>query len=178
MLSEQERDAVGRMLKPLQIIIGALMFGLSAYTAFVLPSNKGVPREGSANMAPMAAVFAATCVAAAIVVPRIIGAKQRAARVDRELTPLPGMPASSVQSREAGALLADYQVRRIVAGALLEAPGFFNAVAYQEGQEPYSLGIIAALLFALALLIPTRGRLERWLEDELRTVRELRQLRG
>lgn len=177
MLSDEERNVVDGMLRTLQIIIAAMVLGLGAYLAVVLLQH-AAPAKQSTNLALMAVAMTVSCGVAAIIVPRVIAAKQRQALVDRELTPLPGTPASSVNTREAGALLADYQVRQIIMGALLEGPGFFNVTAYQMEREAYTLGIVVAILIALAMLIPTRGRVERWLEDELRTVRELRQLRG
>jgi MFS family permease len=175
MLTPVERRSVGGVTRTLQIIVGALFAGVLSYLVFVLVAAPppGAP-AGGISLALMGIAFAAAAVIAAAVVPRILAAQCRATMVaDRgEARAVPsGLPTGDV-----GRLLGDFQVRRIIAGALLEGGAFFNVFAYQMERQTYTLGIVIALLLGLLTLIPLRPLVEQWLERELRTVRELRDL--
>jgi hypothetical protein len=57
---------------------------------------------------------------------------------------------------------------------LLEGGCFMALVAYMIERQTVSLGAAAVLLAGLILHFPTRGRVEAWMDDELRRVNELR----
>ena len=89
---------------------------------------------------------------------------------------MPDNDSSGPEERVAGSQLGALVQEKLKAfeGALLEGPAFLNIFAYQQARETYSLAIVALLLAGLVMLIPLRPLVERWLENELREVRELR----
>jgi hypothetical protein len=127
--------------------------------------------EGESNLSLIAVAFTAATVTAALVVPSIIAAQQRRAIAEGKQSRA-GMPAAG----DAGQLLAAYQTQKIVRGALFEGPAFMNIFVYQTGGPTYTLGIAVALMLAIAMLFPFQRLVEDWLERELRTIDELRQL--
>jgi hypothetical protein len=164
MLTPEERQTVAGFTRTLQIIVLALCGGVTSYLLFVVFAMPAPAGDGR-TMSLLGVVFAASVVSAAAVVPRIIGAQQRSALVNDQ------SPAN-----DAARLLGDFQVRRIITAALLEGGAFFNVFAYQMERQAFTLGIVLALLLGLVMLVPLRPSVEQWLERELRTVKELRQL--
>jgi hypothetical protein len=174
MLTPEQRQAVSGVTRTLQIIIGALCAGAVSFLAFVLVAAPPPAAEVGATLSIIGVAFAAMVTAAAAIVPRILAVQNRAKMVHGGATTSSehtGAPGGDV-----GSLLGDFQVRRIIAGALLEGGAFFNLVAYQIERQTYTLGIVAALLLGLVTLVPLRPLVEQWLERELRTVKELRDL--
>lgn len=167
MLSPEQRQRVAGFTRTLQIIVVGLFAGLAVYLVMVAAVLPPPDKVDSIRLAPLAAGFAALQVVLAVVLPRVMAAQQRAASVT-----------ASESAGSVGGLLAGFQVRRIIAAAMLEGAGFFNGVAYQIERQSYSLEIAVAVLGGILLLFPLRSLVEQWVENELRTVRELRDLRG
>ena len=80
-----------------------------------------------------------------------------------------------VVENEAGRLAFVYQTKTIIAGALLEGCAFFLLVVHMIEGSPISLGAALALILALAMLMPTRGRIVRWIENQLELLEQERQ---
>jgi len=174
MLTPEERKIAGNVTQITQIIIASLWLGVGAYFGFVLVRQDGGQAAPDAHLAPIGAVVAAGALILSVVLPRFIAAQQRQAVVDEAPSEA---TLENVQGSDAFKLLAGYQVRRIIRGALLEGAAFLNVFAYQQGRQAYSLAVIAVLLLAIAVLFPLRPLVEDWLDSELRAVRELRSLR-
>jgi len=73
-----------------------------------------------------------------------------------------------------GPLAAIFQIRLIVGLAILEGAAFMNVIAYMTEYQTISLGMAAALLFAIFLKFPWRTRIEHWVRDEQKTLDQLR----
>ena len=175
MLSDYERRAAANISRVLQIIVLALAAGPAAFLAFValrpMPQEE---REKPLLTAPLAAGAAAAAAIMAVVLPQVIGSQQRKALAAK---PAEGN-ALSPTAGDVMASLGGYQTRRIIAAALLEGAAFFNIVAYMFERQTYSAAIAVALIVGVLMLFPLRSLVEQWLERELRTVRELRELNG
>lgn len=135
--------------RTLQIVVGALMFGVLAYGGFVLSQGGLAAPAQPGIMAPMAAGMAAICFVLHLVVPPII-TKQ------------------AVQSSrgEQQSLLGAYMTKTIVAGALLEGPAFFNLFALSAEHQWWTLAIVVFLLLAMFAQVPTSTRIAHWVEAQ------------
>ena len=56
-----------------------------------------------------------------------------------------------------------FRTSAIISAAFVEGAAFFAGVAYLIEQSPIALGVCGALLAALVLRFPTRGRIDRWI---------------
>jgi hypothetical protein len=171
MLTPEQRETVAGFTRTTQIIIFALMAGVTTYLAVAIAVRDP---EGPAGQLPIAGVAMAVCCAiAALVLPPFLNNQQREA-VAKGLDPRTGQPFAG---NDAALVLGNWQVRKIIRGALLEGAAFFNIFVYQSGGPQYSLATAILLLMGLATLFPLRRLVEDWLDGELRTINELRQLR-
>jgi len=59
-----------------------------------------------------------------------------------------------------------FQTSAIIGGALNEAPAFLAGIAYLIEQNPIALGVMLVLLAAMFVRFPTRGSVERWIEQQ------------
>jgi hypothetical protein len=59
-----------------------------------------------------------------------------------------------------------FQTSAIIGGALNEGPAFFAGIAYLIEQNPIALGVMLVLVAAMFVRIPTRGSVERWIEQQ------------
>ncbi len=71
-----------------------------------------------------------------------------------------------------------YTTGTVVSAAILEAGVFLNLVVYMLERSPMSLAMAGLLWAALLLKFPTRGGVERWLEQEERASKDEAALRG
>ena len=133
----------------LQIVISALMVGVTVYGVFVLAQGALKEAAKPPQMAAMAAGMAAVNFVLHIVIPGFVD--RQAAKAAKE-----GVPA----------LLGLYQSKTIIAGALLEGAAFFNLFALSVEHHWWSLAIVVLLLIALAVLIPTSVRIDHWVESK------------
>jgi uncharacterized membrane protein (DUF485 family) len=168
MLTPALRQHVAAVTRVLQIIMFALAMGVASYLAVTLATADG-PLDPNPEITYGGIMFAIVGIVVGFVLNAVIAGKQR-----QQLAATAESGDESGLSRDAGALLGGYQTRRIIQGALLEGPAFLNIFAYQQARETYSLAIVGLLLAGLVMLIPLRPLVERWLENELREVRELR----
>jgi hypothetical protein len=171
MLTPEQRKTVADVTRVTQIIIFALCAGVATYLAVAVTIRD--PQGDPGQLAIAGLAMAISCGVAALVLPPFINAQQREAVADR-VDPQTGQPLSG---DDAAAVLGNWQIRKIIRGALLEGAAFFNTFVYQIGGPEYSLAIAVLLLVGLAMLFPLRWLVEDWLDGELRTITELRQLR-
>jgi hypothetical protein len=59
-----------------------------------------------------------------------------------------------------------FQTSAIISGALNEAPAFLAGIAYLIEQTPIALGVMLVLVAAMFVRFPTRGSVERWIEQQ------------
>jgi hypothetical protein len=78
-------------------------------------------------------------------------------------------PAAS--PRQAVTPAGAFQTSAIIGGALCEGPAFLAGVAYLIEQNPIALGVMIVLVAAMFVRFPTRGSVERWIEQQEEKVR-------
>lgn len=175
MLVPEEIAAVAAKVRTAQIIILALIAGPMSFLIFVLTQPGPAAPQG--NISPIAAGFGALQMVLSIVLPQVLAVVHRKAIAERRPIAVNQETMSlTPAANDAEGLMTGWLTRRIIAGALLEGGAFFNIVAYQLERQTYNLAIAAALLVAVATLIPLRTNVESWLDGELRTVRDMREL--
>jgi hypothetical protein len=141
-------------LRAMQIIAGTLILGLAiTLTVFVVLRALGNPQPPPQVpiLTYVGVGLALIAVIAHFIVPRSILA--------------PADPERSPGSRELSGL-ALYQTRMIIGMALLEGAAFYQGIAYYLEGQPLALGLGCLLLLGLIVQFPTRGRVERWLENQ------------
>ena len=112
-----------------------------------------------------------------VVVSKLVAAQSIAARqrVDADALSVDG------QEGEVGPvsfLTGVYQSSFITGAAVLEGVAFFNLVAHLTEGQMFSVAAAAVMLVGIWLMIPTRSRLEAWVEDRLREHSDNELLRG
>jgi hypothetical protein len=170
MLTPEQRFAVAEMTRITQIIIFALCAGVATYLVVAIFIRD--PKGDSPLMPLIPILFAAGAIVGSMLLPAVMNSQVR-----RQIADSPANDPSPAQT-DATRLLQSLQVQKIIRGALLEGAAFMNICIYQMGGPDYLLGMAGALLLGVALLFPLRRMVEEWLDRELRTIRELRDLRG
>ena len=174
-LPAKVRDELGPPLLTLRIIVFALLMGVAMYAAIVVFVLEPPAQPGdNPLMAQILAGFAAILIVTRMIVPPLMF---RATTRAMSAPPKPGAsaekPTAAADARE---LIAAYQTKTIVAGALLEGGAFGNLIAYQTQREPYSLVIALLLMLGIAALFPLRGPYEARLARQLRDLEDARSL--
>jgi hypothetical protein len=169
MLEPAQREQLKPHLRTMQIIVGALAFGVVNFLVvalwIVLSGND--PPVVPPSLTYVAIGAAVIAVVASFVVPSIIaGPLKRQMATDESASSLP------VVTRHA----AVYQTMLIIRCAILEGAAFFCLVSYLV--EHHIAGPVAATLLLLVIVaqIPTHSRLESWIEYALVESNQLGQL--
>lgn len=145
-----------QMIRVMQIIAGALMFGVVVFgaVAVVLSLGKQPDPQRTPMVAYIGAGFTVIALMPFAVVPGLIE-KTGIAKLDRNNL-------SAVDQQ----LCAVYQTKMIAGMAILEGAAFFNIVAYMSQLQIWSLAIAGGLVAVMAAMFPTRTRIEQWLETQ------------
>jgi len=175
MSDEDHSPSVQMQLQTMRIIHAALLLGclIFAVIAIVVRAreNRPVPEQPMLSFVGLA--LAGVMGLAVLVVPNAVTAnwRQKIARgIDPLSTTRPSPPqATPGQSVSWWGL---YQTRMIITAAMLEGVIFFVLIAYLIEGPLWNLGIAALFLVALALLFPTRERVERWIRTQQELVEE------
>ena len=175
MLTDAQRQHLGTVVRTMQIIVGALAWGVLMFMGAVLfisldPAGGGQP--GVPLLTYLAVGTAAVAIAAAMIVPGMIADRQA-----RSIAARPIPPAAD-ELGDVLPLSAVYQTRLIMRAAILEGAAFFNLVAYMLERRPLCLGAAVVLLLLISAQFPTRSRVEEWFDSELTTVAQMRQMRS
>lgn len=154
-LSDQEK---ANRTRTMQIIVFALLLGLLTFVGIsigIAAQDQPMTAEVEDFYFIMSVAFAVMSVMARIVV--------GAAAVKTQAPALRG------QSREMqeNQLWMVYQTTLIVRSALLEGPAFYATVMYMSSGNVLTLAVAGVLAFLLLLSIPTRLRIDNWVEDKL-----------
>jgi hypothetical protein len=182
MLTDAQKAALLPVTRTLQIIVAALASGLAMFFVVVVfiasAGQKGVG-AGSLLITYVAIGAAFFAMSVALVLPGVIAGKQRQAIASGKAaltSQLRHALPPSAEFRDLGSLVVAYHTRVIIYGTLLEGAGFFNLVAYMIERQTASLVIASFLLLMILSQFPTTSRLENWIENEMRTIDQLRQL--
>jgi len=189
MLEPACREAIGRRVLTLQIVVGALVAGLLVFLVVVLVViQEGMPGapEVASILTYVAVGLALTAVLVRLFVPDMIVARGRR-QIGEGAWQMPrSAPAHGAtgqqhsaqfveQTGDAGRLFLVFQTRTIVAAALLEGPAFFALIAYMLGRSPLAMIVALLLILGVALHFPTQSGVLHWIEEQLRRVDEERQ---
>lgn len=137
----------------MKVITVGLLGGVVAFavTAAIIVWGFGrEPFQEGQLISLIAAGFAVMMFVAHLVIPGVIAQSSRAS--------------ADAPNREA--LYGVYQIKLIVALALLEGAAFFNLVALIIEHHWWSLAIAGGLLLCMLSLYPTRTRVEHWVESQ------------
>ncbi len=179
MLTEDERAYLARATRTMQIIVGALAWGIVSFLVvvlFLVPGAQGPPPD-SAFMTYLSVVVALASLIAALIVPGIVLRSHRQGFVAGN-SPI----AASIQvganptlaKRELGPLALSYQTALIIRSAFLEGGAFFCLVAFMIERQTLSLVAAAAMLLFLLAGFPTRSKVEDAIESQRTTIEQLR----
>lgn len=178
MLTESQQAFLKTTVRTQQIIVGALAAGVWMFLAVALVLFLGEPKnEGDEPFLSYLGIgFAVLALVAWGIVPEMIGRRMRelivAGKADR-LTP---KPIGSSDLGDVGPLGGIYQLRVILGAAILEGAAFLNLVAYMIEQQMFNVAVAGALAAVIMASIPTYVRLENWVQSELTTIDQLRQM--
>lgn len=179
MLTAPQRAYLAVIVRTMQIVVLAMAAGVTVFGVVTVVVNANAPAGGNRAetlIAYLAAALAGVAIVASIVVPAILA---NAAR-QRIITGKPPARTFSFsfppEIGEIGPLAAAYQTRLIVASAILEGAAFFNLIAYVIAGQTFNLVAAAVMLVALLSLLPTRARLEDWIENQLTIITQLREM--
>lgn len=181
-----ERDELAPALRTMQIISLALVLGGVWYlliVVFIIRPGKLFAADPWDLRSPISAVALVMAMAGLVghrIVQNVSAAGRLKALARGELPQIArGRNATPSEAlSETGALLAIYQVSKIVGAALLEGPTFFAIIAYQLEGRASSLIAAVVLVVVQVLGIPTRSGLEEWVERKRQFVEERRQSGG
>ena len=175
MLTDEEREYIGRMTQVMQIIVGSLAFGVTSFLCVVLFVIPAAAAGRAIAHLSFGAVSGSWRAAAAMFIPTD---RRQAARGDRRPTSGRRERAASIPEslRDVAALVAGYQTRLIIRCALIEGAAFFAIVAFMIERQLLSLVVAGALLLALLSCFPTRSKVEDAVENERREIEQLRQM--
>lgn len=165
------------LARMLQIIVGAMTAGCLTFFLIVL-ALVGGPRQASETL-PTTCLLSA--MALLLVLTRLIAPAVFVARARRKIrqgtwtSPVRRIEAEwAKQDDDLGKMTQVLVSRTILAAAMLEGAVFLLLIAYFLEQSPISLVSAVLLLVALAVHIPTRSRLESWLDGQMRLLDEQR----
>jgi hypothetical protein len=189
-----DQDAIRTVTLQGQIIVGALIAGVSIFLVIATVVNLGLepgvgpaapvgvgagaePAHSVPFLTYMALVFGAACLPMSLIVPRLVAKQQRLAMAGGKS--LAGQsPASTTAQRPDAVptapigLPSAYLNQLIVGAAMHEGVAFFAGVAYLVEKNPIALAVALVLIAGLIARFPTASRVERWIEQQQEKLRE------
>jgi hypothetical protein len=182
MLTDPQREYVRKVTLTLQIIVAALAGGALMFLAVVVytvSQNPPAAARDSYIITYAAFAFAVVAGIASLIVPSLVGGRARNSLIDKDVSNwglVKNLP-NLAELGEVAPLAAIYQTRTIIGAALCEGAAFFACVAYQIEHQRSVLFVAVVLLLMIARHIPTVSGLESWIESELATIQQMRQLK-
>jgi len=181
----QGQNELSLVVQRLQMVVGTLIAGCVIFLVIVLVIPSGeAPRPDPPMMTYIAVGFAVAGLFARAIVPGIMAAALRRKILQGTWPPPQGQGRFAAvaefleRTGERGSLAMLFNMRTIVAAAILESAIFFLLCAYLIEHRPGSLVVAVLLLLGLFVHIPTHRQLADWIEDQLRLLEEERQLGG
>jgi hypothetical protein len=181
-LDDSWHEPIARRVLTAQIIVGSLVSGCVIFAVIAL-MTRWEPQPGAVAdvLIYMSIFFAFGALFGKGVVQAMVAARGRQSVVegtfdvssyDRAQADLaPFLEATG----DAGRLWLVYLSRTIVGGAIAEGAAFFCLLAFLLTGSWLSLGLAAVLVLSVAMMIPTRASVIRWIENQLRLVEQQRQ---
>ena len=176
--SDDWRSQIAGQVRVLQIIVAAVTMGPVVYLGVVFSIAPPLQPAGGGEtlLTYLACGMAAASVAAWLLIPPLVSARFR--RQIAAGTWPPSVQPAGLQGtplNDAGKLCAAYNIRTIIAVALLEGAAFFLVTAYQLERNRLALAIAALLIGMILLHMPTRDRVAGWIETQLQRLEDDRQ---
>ena len=170
MLTDAQIRFISDSVRVMQTIVGALAAGILSFfvVAVFVPAGRPPgkpPLFFLAGGAPFNALPAARVVSGMMARGQV---SQIAARGSKRLP--------TDELGDVGSLVGVYQTSLIVREAILEGVAFFNLVAFMIERQPMNLVAAGVLGFILLAQIPTASRLEEWVQSELSSLTQLREM--
>ena len=190
MSNMNDPDVLEPITRTCQIIVSALIMGVTIFlliTLFLVPTaiNPGpAPAAGGPGApalpqlagpgVPLLTYLALGMGIAGLVlsflIPSVIVASARRKIAKGMWTPtVRATPHSSPRfypAGDTGKLAFVYQTQLIIGSALCEGMAFFAGIAYMLERNPLALGMALILLAGLAVRIPTRDRVNAWIDQQ------------
>jgi hypothetical protein len=152
----------------LQIIAGALIFGVLAFLVLVvfIVQNDAANQPEAAVVSLLALGALPLSVALWTFIPGLVSRKGVEQIADGTWRPGPDAAAGSFPD-DTSKLWAVYQTRIIIASALLEGAAFIGCTAYLVEHQIFVLAVPVIVLALMVATFPTRGRVGSWVEEQL-----------
>jgi len=182
MLTDDEKAVVAQATLTMQIIVGSLAAGVIIFfvvTLFVAAGGEAAPPE-MPLLTYMSLAIAPAAILVAVLFPGVLIRSQRETMLADVATSQSSFadesPAHDSRSKLMK-LIGGYQTALIIRSAILEGAAFFSLIAYMlEGQT--GILLVAGVLLLLILSgLPTRSRVEKFIDREQRVIDELREMR-
>ncbi len=192
-MSQAPSNSIDQITRTTQIIMGALISGVTIFLVIVVVLVHVVGLGAPAGAAPgqgagpnpaaaapsipiltyMAAGMGVLLLPLSFILPGLVATQSLRAAAsagpDGSSSPTKN---NAIMPGAASGPAAAFQTSAIIGGALIEAPAFLAGVAYLIEQNPIALGVMLVLLAAMIVRFPTRDRVERWIaqqEEKLRS---------
>ena len=196
MSTGNDQDPIGPVTRQGQIIVGALIVGVSIFLVLAVTLDVGglnpgaggpaAAGAGAAHVAPkqdsplplityIALAFAIVALPMSVFVPSLIAKQQREAIArgqSASITTPPSGISPDALSKPAVRWPLAYLNQLIIGAALNEGAAFLAAVAYLVEKNPIALAVALALIAAIIARFPTTNRVERWIERQQEKLRE------
>ena len=145
-------------LRGMQIVAGALMMGVLIFAgiAFMI-------REKDDGSFPVVSMLGAGMAAVMTVLHFVVPAAN--VRTERDKFDAGEWRATDQEGRYQK-LIGVYRHKLIIGLAMLEGAAFFNLIAFIVEGKLWTAGIVAGLMFLMAMQFPTQTRVEHWIEDQ------------
>ena len=187
-MSQPPNTSIEKITRVTQIIMGSLIAGATSFLLIVVflvhfvgfgaPAGAaGAPGQAvGANPAAtaqsipiltyLAAGMGAILLPLSFILPGYIAAQnlRSGAAGPPDGSSSPSSPAAS--PGQAATPAGAFQTSAVIGGALIEGPAFLAGIAYLVEQNPIALGVMLVLLAAMFVRFPTRGSVERWIEQQ------------
>lgn len=159
---ESAVQEVRQQTRVLQIVVVALAMGLGMFLVISLTVLSAPEPEPWNSMNYIAFGFAGLLVVLSLFIPPAIGSAIRT-RIMQD----PASDQAGLLKTVPGRFAQSRMTQTIIAGALLEGPGFLNCIAYSQTGQVTHLAVAAGLILCILLKIPTQDGMQHWIESEI-----------
>lgn len=167
--NDEPRCEFAGQVRVLQIIVAAITLGPLVYLGVVLAMvpPRNLAAAGDTFLTYAACGMAAAAVAGWLLAPPIVTTRLRR-QIAAGIWPPPDPSGNSLAapSSDAGKLCALYNIRTIIAVAILESAAFFLVFTYQQQRDVRAFVFALLLTLMIALHLPTRVRVAEWVERQ------------
>lgn len=171
MTDSTAEDAIGRVTRTSQIIVGSLIAGALTFLGIAFFVDLGT--TVSVPLITYAAVaFTAVLLPVSLLVPGLLAARQRRsiaagtwAASQAGNRPIAGISPEAIQT-DTGKLAIVYMTQTTVDAAVNSGAANFAAIAYMIEKNPLALLLTLLLVGGIVVRFPTRHRVELWIDEQ------------